>query len=126
PPGQAANALSDCLLQGVGDVRRADRIAARVSELERDAEELLDMQGDPVGPLEDGCDDVGRSGPTKIEDLAGHERRLLERQPTKPGFLGKPFIEQTCAPFAHRDARVELIAPIRPYDEERQAAKPMS
>ena len=52
-------------------------------------EQLLDVEGDAVGPLVDGLDDVPRRRKLPAKDQGGRDSRLLERQRLEAGLLAR-------------------------------------
>ena len=80
-------------------------------------EELLDVQRNPVASFVHVPDEVGRQ--RRAPDGRQHDGRVGLAESGEPGFLGEPLGEQSRAPAPHRNPRIELVAAIRPDQQQR-------
>lgn len=121
---QIVDPPQDCLVEGVRDVGRANGVAIRPMLIEDDAEELLDMQGIAIRPLVQRLDHLSGRRLISPEDQPGHRGGVGHGQPRQLDDLRELTGQETRSPFAHRHARVELIAAIRPDHDHRQLRQP--
>ena len=109
--------------QGVGHRHGRDRDGAGLGGRVLDGgQELLDVQGDAVAAVVDGLDDPGRGG--LAEQRSGEGGGLVPGQPGQADLLGLAGGEQPGPPLAHRQARVQLVAPVGAGDQQRPAGQP--
>ena len=107
----------------VRDVRFADQAAVRSCLVVEGAEQLLDMEGNPVRPFVDGGDDVLWGGQLPAEDQRGCDTGFLERQLPKADLLGLTLAEQPRAPLSVERSRVrrEVLNAIVAEDQKRSS-----
>ena len=102
-----------------GTSARADLSApARVEDAAQDASSSSTWRGMPsVRSWIASATSRGRRQ-ARAGEQGRHRRRVRRGQSVEPDFLGLPPGEQPRTPFAHRGSREELVAAVRPDDEQ--------
>ena len=103
---------------GVADRRRVDRTGGA-----HGGDELLDVEGHPVGAPVDLVDDLARGRQAGAQQERGHRRRAGEVEPPEADLLGQPLGQQARPPIAQRGAGSGLVEPVGGDDEEGQVRR---
>ena len=109
----------DGVVDRLGHSRVADRGAIRPCLGAEGPEQLLDVERDPVGPLEDRGRDLARGRQARVEDERRREGRLLAGQRPKPDLLGDALGDQADTPVTQARSRRDVFDPVVGDDEQR-------
>ena len=114
---EQADPGEDCVLDRLRHAGIADSQAIASRLLAQRADELLDVEGNAVGPLVDRCHDVARRRKASPENERGHQRGLVKVERVEAGLFGQPLGDEPRAPLAEERAWRELLGPVRADDE---------
>ena len=103
----------DRILDRGGHGRFPDRVTVRPPCLAKRAEQLLDVERDPIRSLVDRRNDLTRRWQTGREDERRHQGGLLNRERGEPGLLGHPLRQEPSAPLPEHRACRKLVGPVR-------------
>ena len=107
----------DCVLDRVRNLRLADLPAVDAGVRIERAEQLLDVQGEPIRPLVDRLHDLTRRGQAGVEDQGRHQSGLLAGEWGETDFLGQALADQPGPPFAEEGAGWQLLGSVGADDQ---------
>ena len=114
----------DRVLDRLGHAGLADRGAVGPRIGAERAEQLLDVERDPVGPLVDRSRDVARRGQAGVEDQRRDESRLGWSSGVEADLLGDPLGDQARAPVPQARPGRHVLGPVVAVREERPVTRP--
>ena len=114
----------DRVLDRLRNVGIPDLPAIRSRVVAERAEQLLDVEREPVRSLVDGRHDLAGRRQACVEDQRRHQRGLVVRQRRQARLLGKPLGDQPGPPLAEERARRQLLGPVGADEQHRQLARP--
>ena len=112
----------DGILDRVRDDGLADRVPVRSGFGAQCAEELLDMEWDPIGPFEHGRRHVSWRRQPGVEDEGRCQGRFRLGERGEPGLLRDPLGDEPCPPVSKARARRDVVDPVVAGQEQRPVA----
>jgi hypothetical protein len=113
----------DGILDGVGDGGLPNGPSVRSPLRTQRAEELLDMERDPVCPPEHGRNDLSRRREPRVEEQGRDEGGLRLGQRREPDFLRDPLGDEPCPPVPKARAGRHLLGPVVAGQQELPVAR---
>ena len=116
--GPVLEPRKDRIFDGLGNLGGADGLRAHTGRRRQQAEQLLDVERDPICPRMDRIHDVAGGRQPGADEQGRHRRRIRRGEPGQPHLLRLPAAEEPRTPLPHRGAGEELVATVRPDDQE--------